>query len=185
MNIITKKMTTPIKINTQYETQIYDTYYQIKNLKQLFEIIYTHKHNYKPIMGTIISQYQLNIIDGTSIIYELTWEINTKNTQKIDYQELIITYDQNNKEHKNTIKINQKQRLPRFISTDHRKKIYHTLFTMGFDNLIVFSPPLGKIHSVDSRGVILELSQLSPEYRRTLPLTIEKRKEKYWQPPIP
>ena len=178
-------MITPTAINQNQELELYDIPYKIKNLKTLFEVIYTHKHNYKPIFGKIQPKYALILNNGISYLHYPSWEINTKTSHKIEFQYPITTYDQENKPHKDTIKIKRKQTLPSNIPMRLRKQIYTDLIEMEIGETKIYESVKYGVYSIELREISTQLSQLDKVHRQCLPLTIEERRELYWQPPIP
>ena len=162
MKIISKDMTTPVHTSTHPDedyisTILYQTYYQIHNFKELLEIIYSHKHNYKPLIGRITTIYKLTYDGGSTIIIPFSWNISEKYKKRTDYIYKITTYDSDGKEHKNKYPIPFTEALPRRIPTRCRKKVYDTLFTVNLGEEIMFNSEDSPVSSITLQEIDLKL----------------------------
>jgi hypothetical protein len=188
MKIITKKMITPIQIKQSQQTppiitNIYDNTYKITTLHDLIKMIYTHKHNYKPLFGKIKNHYNITLNTGICFpkIYE--WDINHRWDCTIEYVYKVITSDERHNQHKNKYNIPSTQSIPSTLKTYERKQFYEAIWDLPLFQTKCFKGNRN-MFSVSYEKMDLELYQLSKKYADKLPVKLEDRKDLYWQPVV-
>lgn len=187
MRVINNNMIQPIKqktsLNKNYTTiTAYHKKYKIHTFKELMEFVYSHKHNYKPLIGEIQVKFNFETEKGIIMPYLPSWDINRKDKGKIDYLYKVTSYDQYQTKYQDKFTIAIPKRVPFTLGIKYRKKIYDEIWVLPLNETVYFEKGLYTLTSIEMWDIKTRLFELNEKYQKTLPLTIPNRKKKYWQP---
>lgn len=187
MKVINNSMIQPIQQTTDYDKNhitltAYHETYKIHNYKELIEFIYTHKHNYKPLIGKINVKYNFHTDIGRIMLFHFISDINRKEKGKIEYQYKVTTYDQYGKEYVDRFTIPVSKAIKCYFTSKYRKEVYEIMWRIKLNEMKVFDEDVRGLHALELWDIETDLYELNEHYQKKLPLSIKNRKELYWQP---